>query len=377
MNLFRVDKHEDRGLLWWFEQLQDNRLDMEPTYQRKANLWNAWKKSHLIDSILNDFDIPKVYVADFTRAESSLNEKRKRYSIIDGKQRFGAIFDFFQDRLALNESFVLDEKPDLNLGGLKYSELQSRYPSIASKFDNFVPVVMSVVTDDENRITEMFTRLNSGESANSAERRNAIPGPVTAMIRQITANRFFIHKTRFSTSRMQEFNLAAKLALIEYKGEFVDTKARNLDAFAKDGAHLFVEGFVRRRRRLSDEQEIQLLEKYSQTEEKVLLVLDKLSVEFSDNDPLLSKQGEIPVYYWLMREHPDLCRSALRPFLEDFTSRMKSDLRLSRLDPDAADSELMSYYTMGRTTNDQGSLKGRYNILLKHLTRYKGNLSLL
>lgn len=375
MNLFQVIEHEGKSLEWWFEQFINNKLDMAPTYQRKANLWSDWKKAHLIDSILNDFDMPKIYVADFTQSLSpALNEKKKPYSIIDGKQRLGAIFDFFKDDLPLNLSFVFDQEPELNLGGLTYSQLP---PSIASKFDSFSPVVMSVVTNDENRITEMFTRLNSGESANSAERRNAIPGPVTRIIRQITANRFFIHKTKFPTARMQEFNLAAKLALIEFKGGFVDTKARNLDAFAREGAHFFVEGFVKRKTKLTEEEEIQLWEKYNSVEDKVLRTLDKLSIEFADKDPLLSNPGTIPIYYWLMRNDPELCKSAIRPFLEMFTAKIKHDLRLSRDKPEAADPELMNYYTMSRTTNDQGSLIGRHKIILKHLSEYKGNLSLI
>lgn len=374
MNYFKVIEHEGRPLSWWYDQYKSNRLDMSPAYQRKADLWSDWKKAHLIDSILNDFDIPKIYVADFTESPSTLNPNRRAYSIIDGKQRLGAIFDFFDDRLPLNLSFVLDEEPGLILGGKKYSELP---PFVSSRLDNFTPVVMSVVTNDENRITEMFTRLNSGESANSAERRNAIPGPVTKIIRQITANRFFIHKIHFNVKRMQEFNLAAKLALIEFKGGFVDTKARNLDSFAREGAHYFVEGFVKRRSKLTEEQEIQLWDKYNETEDNVLQVLDKLAVEFSDKDPLLVNAGSIPLYYWLMRQNPELCKSALRPFIEEFTYKVKKNLRLSREKPDFADPELMNYYTMGRTTNDQGSLVGRYNILLKHLKSFKGTLSLI
>ena len=374
MNYFKVIEHEGRPLSWWYDQYKSDRLDMSPAYQRKADLWSEWKKAHLIDSIINSFDIPKFYFADFTESPSALNPTRKAYSIIDGKQRLGAIFDFFDDKLALNVSFVFDQEPNLQLGGLKYSDLP---PSVSSRLDNFMPVVMSVVTNDENRITEMFTRLNSGESANSAERRNAMPGPVTRIIRQITTNRFFIHKINFNVKRMQEFNLAAKLALIEFKGGFVDTKAKSLDAFAREGAHYFVEGFFRRKSSLTKDQEDQLWQKYTKTEEDVLLVLDKLSVEFSDNDPLLANAGSIPLYYWLMRNNPDLCRSALRPFLEDFNQRLKYTARISREKPDMADPELMNYNTMNRSTNDQGTLIGRYDILLRNLKSFKGTLSLI
>jgi hypothetical protein len=75
-------------------------------------------KAYLIDSILNGFDVPKFYLADFTYADSKLNKKKLPYAIIDGKQRFEAIFDFFEGKITLNEDFVFLENQALKLGGL-------------------------------------------------------------------------------------------------------------------------------------------------------------------------------------------------------------------------------------------------------------------
>jgi hypothetical protein len=94
---------------------------------------------------------------------------------------------------------------------------------------------MSVATDNDELINQMFIRLNSGEPANSAERRNAMPGPIPGIIRDLTLHPFFQRKIRFNVKRMQEFNLVAKLLMIEYNGRFVDTKARNLDQFVEQG----------------------------------------------------------------------------------------------------------------------------------------------
>lgn len=198
MSHFRVTQHEPRPLRWWASQNEQAQLDLEPQYQRRGNLWSQWKKAHLIDSVLNDFDIPKLYVADFTRSSSAeLNPARKPYSIVDGKQRFGAFFDFLANQFPLNQSFALDADPSVEAAGMTFAQVQQRYPKLASKLENYVPTVMSIVTDDELKITEMFTRLNSGMSTTSAEKRNAVPGPATAVIRQITANRFFYEQNSF------------------------------------------------------------------------------------------------------------------------------------------------------------------------------------
>jgi len=141
---------------------------------------------------------------------------------------------------------------------------------------------------------------------------------------------------------------------IEYSEGFVDTKARDLDRFAEYGV-----------KPSSD-----LRAKLIRTEEASLEVLERLALAFNDSDPLLSSQGNIPIYYWVLRKQPGT-RKRLRSFLEQFTVEVRENLRLSRLDPNDADPELTAFYTMSRTTNDQASLLGRYKILSSRLRAYR------
>src|SRR5258705_11636595 len=98
---FKVSSFDAKTLLWW--RGRRDKIDMDPPYQRRGRLWSDADKAYLIDSILNGFDVPKLYVADFTWGQSPLNTKRLPYAIIDGKQRFEAIYDFFDGRITLNE----------------------------------------------------------------------------------------------------------------------------------------------------------------------------------------------------------------------------------------------------------------------------------
>src|ERR1039458_1493184 len=87
-------------------------LKVTPFDTRTLSWWRVRSyKAYLIDSILNGFDVPKLYVADFTYSDSALNRLRLPYAIIDGKQRFEAIFDFFEGRITLNSDFRLLDKP--------------------------------------------------------------------------------------------------------------------------------------------------------------------------------------------------------------------------------------------------------------------------
>src|ERR1700722_8575376 len=90
---FKITGSELKTLTW--RKGRRAKIDMEPPYQRRGRLWSDADKAYLVDSILNGFDLPKLYVADFTWMDSKLNEKQLPYAIIDGKQRFEAIFDFF------------------------------------------------------------------------------------------------------------------------------------------------------------------------------------------------------------------------------------------------------------------------------------------
>ena len=125
--MFTIRNFEAKTISWWNDQ-RDN-IDFKPSYQRKGRLWSTKDKSYLIDSILNGFDMPKLYIADFTFFSSELNEERKPYAVVDGKQRFEAMFDFFSGNLTLDKDFILMENPSLDLAGLSYKDLKSKYPS--------------------------------------------------------------------------------------------------------------------------------------------------------------------------------------------------------------------------------------------------------
>ena len=60
---FKISQFENKTLSWWF--CKRNKIDMVPSYQIRGRLWSQTDKSYLIDSILNKYDIPKIYVADF------------------------------------------------------------------------------------------------------------------------------------------------------------------------------------------------------------------------------------------------------------------------------------------------------------------------
>lgn len=340
--MFSVRPFEMRTLSWWSDERKN--LDLSPPYQRKGRVWSDKDKAFLVDSVINGYDIPKIYIADFTYFPSKLNVGRKPYSVIDGRQRFEAFFDFFDDRFPLSEGFVFMEDASLRLEGLTYSQLKSRHAKIASRFENFNLSVMSVITDDEARINDLFVRLNSSKPLSGAEVRGAMGGQVPGLIKKIADHAFFTQKVAFSAARKQDQNAAAKLLVLEHRGALVDTKKVNLDRFVQEALLSESDGVHSAAERVSE-------------------VLDRVVGCFRDRDPALRLATGLPVYYWYFRNN--VVDEATVEKIRRFEDARKTNKKLA-VSPNAPslDEGLQLYDYFNRSPDDATSHERRYKVLL-------------
>lgn len=347
--MLKVRLLEAKTLSWWHSE-RDN-IDFNPPYQRKGKLWSTKDKAYLIDSILNDFDIPKIYLADFTYSNSSLNKSNKSYAIIDGKQRYEALFDFFDGKLVLDSEFKFSADPNIKLSNLSYKDLKSQYPKIAAKFENYNLAVTSVQTDEENLINQLFVRLNRGKPLTGAEIRSAMGGAIPPMINKIAEHNFFRENVKFSKARKQDYNVAAKLLLVEFRGSFVDMKKKQLDSFVNEGRLLQNTNF-------------------DGATEKVVSILNDMSNSFVQPDDLLKSPGIIVIYYWLFRNHSNN-KDIIREFLVSFNEeRNRNKKLLQDYIEREGDNDLVNFDTHIRSLNDQGSVTKAYNILENRFNKY-------
>lgn len=337
-----ISNHPPKTLRWWYSHRAE--IDMDPPYQRKGKLWSVSDKAYLVDSIINGFDIPKLYLADFKHRDSSLNSKKLPYAIVDGKQRFEAVVDFFEGRVVLNSDFVWRRNPKLKLGGLSFRDLEKGHPDIAEIFQNENWDVMSVVSDNEDDINELFVRLNRSKALTGSEIRNAMVGPVSEITRTIGEHSFFEETIKFSTKRAGDLNTAAKLLLFEYRGNPVSTKKVDLDKFTQSKS-------------IEDE-------KLELSGRRAINTLDSMKEIFLPRDTLLASSGLVPVYYWLVRKLSNEKLVRFREFLVDFEDQRKANRDLQRTDPNApSESKFSRFDALNRSTNDQGSHTGRLKIL--------------
>ena len=144
------------SITWTVKQMQDlfkkGRLTFDNAVQRGL-VWDDAKKSLLIDSILQGYEIPPMYAK---KGEGSV------YDMLDGKQRCNAILSFIANEFSLTGlSEELESYDALTFDQLDTDDqdIIMSYPLKITYFDG--------ITDAE--VQEIFYRLNNGKPLSTYE----------------------------------------------------------------------------------------------------------------------------------------------------------------------------------------------------------------
>ncbi len=197
--------------------------------------------------------------------------------------------------------------------------------------------------------------MNNGEPLTAAEKRNAKPGAITKLIREIAVLPTIRDRLAFPNTRYQHYEVAAKFLLIEKTeassgGMFCDLKKKFLDAMVESGEK-------------ANAAELDGLQK------RVEKGIKSLARVFTKKDPLLKKQAYAPLYYIFVklveREYaaPQLY-SHIKKFLENFHVTREQNLQKPE---DERDGVLIEFgRLMQQGTNDLNSLRERVSILRRY-----------
>jgi hypothetical protein len=322
---------------------EKNTINLEPEYQRLGNIWSESKKQLLIDSIINEYDIPKIYFHEIFPVING-----KKYAVIDGRQRLEAIFDFIEGKYALSDTFEYNRDKDIDLKQLSYEELSKKYPHMKINFDSFVLPIIIIQTEDLELIEDMFSRLNDGVLLNAAEKRNAFGGNAITNVKQMIKDTFFELKLKISNRRFQHFEIATRFLLVEdrlLKQLPIDTSKGILDKFVKDNKKTNIDSLFK-----------------NSTD-----VLKTMSNVFNDSDSLLKRQGDMVIYYLLFKVALDnkQITTITRDKIESFQNEVALE---SGQDEDENNLDYITYYYYSQQgTNGFSNIKTRLNILMKYL----------
>lgn len=326
---------------------------LDPPYQRMGGVWTREKKQLLIDSILNDYDIPKIYFHQYSREARS--SSGISYAVIDGRQRLETIWGFIDGKFTLASDFEYQRDPELTLAGLSYEDIAKEHPRIKIKIDSFVLPVVAVDTDDEDLIEDMFSRLNEAVPLNAAEKRNAIGGNMVQAIRDLSNHKFFLQCVKFGNKRYQHRETSARFLLLEENlsknHKLLDTKKVYLDALARN----YHSGYQ------------------SEVEELLNQCFSTLSImsdTFTNKDELLRGQGNMVIFYLLFRcaiKTDEVYKITRRKFL-DFNKKLKANRLAAEEDYENSSFDLLEYDRLSQQgTNDASNIKERFGILAEEM----------
>lgn len=324
-------------------------IHIDPDYQRPGSVWNLTKKQLFIDSLLNRYDIPKLY---FHEVQGSTKSKEHKYAIVDGRQRLETIWSFIDGVFPLAEDFKYFEDPHVAAQGMTYQDLSREYPRVTTRLNARSLTIMVVTADELDVVEDMFSRLNEAVPLNAAERRNAFGGPLPIITRRLAKHAFFGQSTRIPETRYRHQDLAAKFLYLEKSGKIVDTKKASLDAF-----------FRIARKQASSEQD------FATVERNVHASLDKMKGIFVDNDRLLKSSGMCVVYYVLVSRvlRKEKKQALARTDLVAFEQRRAKNREAFAKEEEGVDLRLIEFDELAQSSNDGAAIRMRYEILRKYL----------
>jgi hypothetical protein len=196
------------------------RINTNPDYQRPA-VWTNAQKQLLIDTILRDYDVPKLYW-------QKMGSKPDTYDVVDGQQRLRAVWEYFDGSFKLPKD--ADPIDGEHVAGCAYEVLPDE---IRMRFDVYPLDVVVVEDTDEDEIREMFLRLQNGTTLRAQEKRNAYPGKMRDFVRELSKHPFF-EKVGFKNSRFTYDLIVAQLVCLEMAGGPTNVKNADLNKMYKE-----------------------------------------------------------------------------------------------------------------------------------------------
>lgn len=208
-------------VIQWYRKKE---LLINERFQRHS-VWTPQARTYLIDTILQELPIPKIYVRTILdpKRQTSIRE------VVDGQQRIRSMYEF------ANDEFPLTSRSEM-FRGKKYSDLSEQDQE---KFLGYTLTVEHLLNASDDDVIDIFARLNSYTvTLNAAEMRHAKYQTEFkfAVRKSSQTHRSFIERYDIFTTkqrfRMLDDEFFAQVYQIIHNG-VVDGGQANIDRFYK------------------------------------------------------------------------------------------------------------------------------------------------
>ena len=188
-------------------------------YQRGSSIWPPGPSSYFIDTILEKFPFPKIYMYEYL----DKSQRGVRKEIVDGQQRIGTILRFVNNEFAV--------AGDSKFAGKRFGDLDDETQ------ENFLSYAVSVdVIRNASRaeILQMFRRMNAYTlPLNEAEKRHSsFQGGFKWLINDIAdaLNEMFVEFGVFTSRQIVRMSDAALISdcILSFEKGIVSTSPKDL-----------------------------------------------------------------------------------------------------------------------------------------------------
>lgn len=194
-----------------------------PKVQREL-VWTLSQKQLLIDSLLKDYDIPKLYFRKTGDGET-------KYEIIDGQQRINAIIEFLDNKYPLAKD--ADPIEGIEVAGKKFCDLD---PELQIELTQRSLDIVFLEGYDDTETEETFLRLQNGTPLKAPEKRRAIAGNCRNVVENLAKKqeKFFEKYCDFSNMHFANEDIMAKILKQIIEGRATSISAQTLKKMYED-----------------------------------------------------------------------------------------------------------------------------------------------
>ena len=209
------------------------RIDLDADYQREK-IWSTEQQKKLLNSILRNIDIPKIYIV--------LAEENGQFDFecIDGKQRMTTLLRFFEPELGEGKPLTVRHYDT----DYTYSEFKKQYPADTRLIEDYELSIAVYESLDDEFVREIFRRLQLGIRLNTGELLKTRTGTIRDFIYKEIGNQGqFLRYTNLSEKRFSRpFTLAQicinSFARAKPDGEFVRARLQDIEDFFEDNHNI-------------------------------------------------------------------------------------------------------------------------------------------